>query len=159
LPQLRRRSPPQGRACPECGADEAYRLVGGGGRDGLDLPDENFDYDDFVKREFGEQEPGASRESHWFWWVVALALAVALGYLLFMRRVSMLLLGCLLAGCTRPAPAPRASTHEADAAFARLADEYIAGYLAWRPQTGTSLGFHEYDGKVTDYSHASLAPS
>jgi uncharacterized protein (DUF885 family) len=69
----------------------------------------------------------------------------------------MLLLGCLLAGCTRPAPAPRASTGEADAAFARLADEYIAGYLAWRPQTGTSLGLHEYDGKVTDYSQASLA--
>ncbi len=69
----------------------------------------------------------------------------------------MLLLGCLLAGCTRPAPAPRASTGEADAAFARLADEYIAGYLAWRPQTGTSLGLHEYDGEVTDYSQASLA--
>jgi uncharacterized protein (DUF885 family) len=67
-----------------------------------------------------------------------------------------LLLIVLLAGCTRPAPAPRSSTNEADADFARLADEYIAGYLAWRPQTGTSLGLHEYDGKVTDYSQASL---
>src|ERR1039457_1339508 len=67
-----------------------------------------------------------------------------------------LLLIVVLAGCTRPAPAPRSSTHEADADFARLADEYIAGYLAWRPQTGTSLGLHEYDGKVTDYSQASL---
>ena len=66
----------------------------------------------------------------------------------------MLLLSCLLAGCTWPAP--RASTNNADAAFTRLADEYIAGYLAWRPQTGTSLGLHEYDGKVTDYSQASL---
>ena len=37
-----------------------------------------------------------------------------------------------------------------------MADEYIAGYLAWRPQTGTALGLHEYDGKVTDYSQASL---
>src|SRR5664279_2882982 len=73
-----------------------------------------------------------------------------------MQRVSMLILGCLLAGCTQPAPAPRSSTQEADAAFAQLADEYIAGYLAWRPQTGTSLGLHEYDGKVTDYSQASL---
>jgi uncharacterized protein (DUF885 family) len=69
----------------------------------------------------------------------------------------MLTLGCLLAGCTRPAPAPRSSTHEADAAFARLADEYLTGYLAWRPQTGTSLGLHEYDGKVTDYGQASLS--
>src|ERR1019366_3690910 len=67
-----------------------------------------------------------------------------------------LLLIVLLAGYTRPAPVPRSSTHEADSAFARLADEYIAGYLAWRPQTGTSLGLHEYDGKVTDYSQASL---
>ena len=69
----------------------------------------------------------------------------------------MLMLICLLAGCTRPAPVPRSSTNEADADFARLADEYIAGYLAWRPQTGTSLGLHEYDGKVTDYSQASLS--
>jgi uncharacterized protein (DUF885 family) len=67
-----------------------------------------------------------------------------------------LLLIVLLVGCTRPAPGPHSSTREADAAFARLADAYIAGYLAWRPQTGTSLGLHEYDGKVTDYSHASL---
>src|ERR1039458_8493170 len=67
-----------------------------------------------------------------------------------------LLLVILLAGCTRLAPAPRSSTIDADAAFARLADEYIAGYLAWRPQTGTSLGLHEYDGKVTEYSQASL---
>src|ERR1035438_6987079 len=67
-----------------------------------------------------------------------------------------LLLVILLAGCTRPAPVPRSPTIDADTAFARLADAYIAGYLAWRPQTGTSLGLHEYDGKVTDYSQASL---
>jgi uncharacterized protein (DUF885 family) len=40
--------------------------------------------------------------------------------------------------------------------FARLADDYIAGYLAWRPQTGTALGYHEYDGRLTDYSRPSL---
>src|ERR1039458_78851 len=74
-----------------------------------------------------------------------------------MRRVFVLMLSCLLAGCTRPAPGPSSSAQDADAAFNRLADEYIAGYLAWRPQTGTSLGLHEYDGKVTDYSQASLS--
>jgi uncharacterized protein (DUF885 family) len=79
------------------------------------------------------------------------------GYLPVMRKVSILMLGFLLAGCTRPAPAPRAGAPEADAAFTKLAEEYIAGYLAWRPQTGTALGFHEYDGKVTDYSQASLS--
>jgi uncharacterized protein (DUF885 family) len=66
------------------------------------------------------------------------------------------MLSVLLAGCTQPTPAPRSSMQDAAAAFTRLADEYIAGYLAWRPQTGTSLGLHEYDGKVTDYSQASL---
>jgi len=73
-----------------------------------------------------------------------------------MQRVFMLMVGLVWAGCTRPAPAPRSSSHDADAAFVQLADEYIAGYLAWRPQIGTSLGLHEYDGKVTDYSQASL---
>jgi uncharacterized protein (DUF885 family) len=73
-----------------------------------------------------------------------------------MRIFSILILGLALAGCTRPSPAPGSSTSDADAAFARLADEYIAGYLAWRPQNGTALGFHEYDGKITDFSRASL---
>ena len=36
--------------------------------------------------------------------------------------------------------------------FEQLSREYLAGYLAWRPQSGTSLGFHEYDGKLTDFS-------
>jgi len=45
---------------------------------------------------------------------------------------------------------------EGDKSFKRLADDYIAGYLAWRPQTGTALGFHQYDGKVTDFSRRSL---
>ena len=45
---------------------------------------------------------------------------------------------------------------EGDKSFKRLADDYIAGYLAWRPQTGNALGFHQYDGKVTDFSRRSL---
>src|SRR5262245_58986476 len=52
--------------------------------------------------------------------------------------------------------APKASTKTDDAAFAKLADECISGYLAWRPQMGTTLGLHEYDGKVTDFSKASI---
>jgi uncharacterized protein (DUF885 family) len=62
----------------------------------------------------------------------------------------------VLAGCSQPPPNPRLAASEEDAVFARLADEYTAGYLAWRPQTGTALGFHQYDGKVTDYSRQSL---
>ena len=44
-----------------------------------------------------------------------------------------------------------------EAQFARLSDEFVDGYLAWRPQQGTALGLHQYDGRVTDYSRASLA--
>ena len=43
-----------------------------------------------------------------------------------------------------------------DSVFSRLSKEYIKGYLAWRPQLGTYLGLHEYDGKIKDYSRPSL---
>jgi uncharacterized protein (DUF885 family) len=66
--------------------------------------------------------------------------------------VRKLLILLLLAGCTN---LPKASSN-ADAELNRLADDYLSGFLAWRPQTGTSLGFHQYDGKVTDFSRASL---
>jgi uncharacterized protein (DUF885 family) len=72
-----------------------------------------------------------------------------------MKRILMVLLS-VVAGCARLSPSAGGGTHNQDAAFNRLADEYVAGYLAWRPQTGTSLGFHEYDGKVTDFGRRSL---
>jgi uncharacterized protein (DUF885 family) len=40
--------------------------------------------------------------------------------------------------------------------FQKLADEYVKGFLAWRPSYGVYLGLHEYDGKVTDFSRASI---
>jgi uncharacterized protein (DUF885 family) len=45
---------------------------------------------------------------------------------------------------------------DADAAFGRLADEFIKGHLTWRPAMGTYLGLHEYDGRVTDLSKGSI---
>jgi uncharacterized protein (DUF885 family) len=47
-------------------------------------------------------------------------------------------------------------TATADAAFNKLAEDYLQGYLAWRPQQGTALGYHQYDGKITDFSRNSL---
>jgi uncharacterized protein (DUF885 family) len=44
-----------------------------------------------------------------------------------------------------------------DQEFADAANQYIEGYLAWRPQAGTALGYHQYDGKMTDLSRASIA--
>lgn len=43
-----------------------------------------------------------------------------------------------------------------DADFQKLSEEYLKGYLSWRPQSGVSLGLHEYDGKISDYSKASI---
>lgn len=71
-----------------------------------------------------------------------------------MNRFLVALSLVLLAGCARlDLPA---TTGPGDAEFARVTDEFLTGYLAWRPQSGTALGLHEYDGKITDFSRASL---
>jgi hypothetical protein len=44
--------PPKAKACPECGACEETGWSDEGRADALDLPSEEFDYDDYVKREF-----------------------------------------------------------------------------------------------------------
>jgi len=49
------------------------------------------------------------------------------------------------------------SAASGDGEFTKLADEFIAGYFAWRPLAGTSAGLHEYDGRITDFSRASIA--
>lgn len=73
---------PNARSCGRCGArrdgdlweeSESY--------DGLDLPDEDFDYDDFVRREFGEGKARRSFKEHLWWWVaLILLIAFAFGY-------------------------------------------------------------------------------
>ena len=63
-------------ACSQCGADhtsgwredaDAY--------DGVDLPEHDFNYDDFVKQEFGSQAKPARLKT--IWWIVGIALIVA----------------------------------------------------------------------------------
>jgi uncharacterized protein (DUF885 family) len=73
-----------------------------------------------------------------------------------MIRTWPLLILCL-AGCVSSRDTGPSAASSGDAAFHRAADEFIAGYLAWRPDTGTSLGLHEYDGRVTDFRSASLS--
>ena len=43
-----------------------------------------------------------------------------------------------------------------DSEYEAVAEEYIRGYFAARPLQGTSIGLHEYDGKITDYSRLAL---
>jgi uncharacterized membrane protein YvbJ len=72
--------PPNATACPQCGADEQTGWSDEARHGDLDLPKENFDYQDFVKREFGGGKP-IPRGIHWFWWLVAvLVLAVLLRF-------------------------------------------------------------------------------
>jgi len=67
------------------------------------------------------------------------------------------LLWIALAGCSSSGPRREAAVPgSGDAALNRLADEYLTGYLAWRPLQAMQLGFHQYDGKLTDYSRASI---
>ncbi|BCX49684.1 hypothetical protein HAHE_35920 [Haloferula helveola] len=50
--------------------------------DGLDLPDEDFDYDEFVNREFGNA-PHRRVPIQWYWWVVAILLLGGFAWALF----------------------------------------------------------------------------
>ena len=69
--------PPNAKACPECGADEDTGWSEEAGTEGIGLPDENFDYEEFVKREFGGGKNPKPRGIPWFWWVVAILLVAA----------------------------------------------------------------------------------
>ena len=72
--------PRNAKACPGCGAGENT----GWAEDAqqattadLGLPDEDFDYDEFAKREFG-QSSTKPRGLHWVWWLVGIALLGAI---------------------------------------------------------------------------------
>jgi len=69
--------PPNARACPGCGADEQTGWSEEAAASGLNLPDEEFDYEGFVEEEFGAKKP-KPRGVHWIWWVVGAALAALL---------------------------------------------------------------------------------
>jgi len=67
--------PPNARACPECGADEQTGWSDRATAQRLDLPDDEFDYEQFVKDEFGAENQVRPRGLSWFWWLAALLLA------------------------------------------------------------------------------------
>lgn len=72
--------PTQAKACPECGSDEQTGWSDEASTGGLGLPDDSFDYNDFVKQEFRPTRP-VPRGIHWFWWVVAILILLAFGAL------------------------------------------------------------------------------
>ena len=72
--------PRNAKACPDCGADEnsgwAEDAQQATAAD-LGLPDEEFNYDDFAKREFGSGHP-KPQGLHWGWWLVGIALLLTI---------------------------------------------------------------------------------
>ena len=64
-------------ACPECGADHnsGWR-VDADVYDGVELPADDFNYDDFVKREFGARVKPVGVKM--VWWIAGILLIVAL---------------------------------------------------------------------------------
>jgi len=66
--------PPNAKACPGCGSDEKtgwseYANIGA-----LNLPDEEFNYDEFAEREWGHKKKVVPRGIKVFWWTVAVLL-------------------------------------------------------------------------------------
>jgi hypothetical protein len=72
-------------ACPECGADHSSGWRDDAVRyDGVDLPEDGFDYDAFVRQEFGSQAKPAELKT--VWWIVGIALLVVLVFYFFAVR-------------------------------------------------------------------------
>jgi uncharacterized protein (DUF885 family) len=67
----------------------------------------------------------------------------------FLRSTLLATIACLPVVAASAAQTP-------DSEYESVAEEYIKGFLAARPILATSLGFHEYDGKVADYSRLAL---
>ncbi|MDB6004403.1 MAG: hypothetical protein JWR15_1390 [Prosthecobacter sp.] len=74
-------------ACDDCGACAKSGWSGDTHEDGLDLPDDEFDYDDFVAREFGGQSSKQPLTKNIWWWVaLVLLLILVVGALMPLLR-------------------------------------------------------------------------
>src|ERR1041385_472188 len=70
-----------------------------------------------------------------------------------MRKIQGLLVACLTVHGWLVCAGAKLSPDEQ---FENLTDTYLEGHLAWRPTVGMALGLHQYDGRLTDFSRASL---
>jgi hypothetical protein len=74
--------PRRAKACPECGSDESTGWSEQANAQSLDLPDDEFNYDEFVQREFSKPKRSPKQI---FWWCLA-ALLVAASLFLLLHR-------------------------------------------------------------------------
>lgn len=67
-----------GRGCPKCVKPPKKRELKAWEqdevRDGLSLPDDEFDYDEFAANEFGVGEPKRTTKEKIFWWTALILL-------------------------------------------------------------------------------------
>jgi hypothetical protein len=71
--------PPTAKACPECGACDKSGWSQEAHHENLDLPEENFDYDEFIKDEFEGEPIHVGKKK--LWWITAVVLLGILIYL------------------------------------------------------------------------------
>src|SRR6059058_5043323 len=72
------------------------------------------------------------------------------------RQLAANLLSLVLISLALSLPAAGFAAQTDDTEYEAVAEEYIKTYLAAHPLEGTALGFHEYDGKISDYSRLAL---
>lgn len=73
-----------------------------------------------------------------------------------MRRLSVFALALLPLFARAPATGGPEPEPEAQEAFRRLTDEYVAFHAYFNPVEATSLGIHDYDGRLPDLSQDGL---
>jgi hypothetical protein len=74
--------PATAKACPECGACEQTGWSEEAYVSRLELPESSFDYQEYLRDEFGEEKrrpPGLN----WLWWSVAVLLAIFMVFWVF----------------------------------------------------------------------------
>ena len=76
--------PPKAKACPECGACEETGWSDEAHTDNLGIPSEEFDYHDYIKREF--EGENAKRKHGAIWVVTAVVLLALFAWMFLVRR-------------------------------------------------------------------------
>ncbi len=71
--------PRKAKSCPDCGACEKSGWSEEVRYDGLDLPGDDFNYDQFAAKEFGRGAKKSGKE--WFVWIVTVIILAAFAWL------------------------------------------------------------------------------
>src|SRR5438128_8955939 len=65
-------------------------------------------------------------------------------------RIARLVVFLLFCSCSN-------SKQSRGSAMSQFIDDYFNAYFEWNPSAATSVGLHEYDEKIEDYSAAAIA--